>query len=193
MRPQLWRPPMEPSPEEQTVMRLIKRAKLFVFLRNHRHEIFDEQFQEELSEIYRESKLGRPLVPPARLALATVLQAYTGVSDDEAMEAMVMDRRWQLVLDCLEANEPPFSKCTLVSFRKALIERDLDRRLIEQTVEIARRKGGFSSRRLRGALDSSPLWGRAQSRRHLQPTGTRPQESAGRDLPPVGEGAGGGG
>jgi hypothetical protein len=159
MRPQLWRPPMEPSPEEQTVMRLIKRAKLFVFLRNHRHEIFDEQFQEELSEIYRESKLGRPPVPPARLALATVLQAYTGVSDDEAMEAMVMDRRWQLVLDCLEANEPPFSKCTLVSFRKALIERDLDRRLIEQTVEIARRKGGFSSRRLRGALDSSPLWG----------------------------------
>lgn len=48
----------------------------------------------------------------------------------------------------------------LVNFRKRLIECDLDRRLIEQTVEIARRKGGFSSRRLRGALDSSPLlWG----------------------------------
>jgi len=140
-------------------MRLIKRAKLFVFLRKHRHEIFDEAFQKELGEIYRESKLGRPPVPPAKLALATILQAYTGVSDDEAMEAMVMDRRWQLVLDCLEANEPPFSKCTLVNFRKALIERDLDRRLIERTVEVARRKGGFSSRRLRGALDSSPLWG----------------------------------
>jgi hypothetical protein len=91
--------------------------------------------------------------------LATIVQAYTGVSDDEAIEALVMDRRWQLVLDCLEANEPPFSKCTLVGFRKALIERDLDRRLIERTVEVARRKGGFSSRRLRGALDSSPLWG----------------------------------
>jgi len=140
-------------------MGLIKRAKLFVFLREHRHEIFDELFQEELSEIYRESKLGRPPVPPARLALATILQAYSGVSDDEAMEAMVMDRRWQLVLDCLGANEPPFSKYTLVNFRKALIERDLDRRLIEQTVEVARRKEGFSSRRLRGALDSSPLWG----------------------------------
>lgn len=96
MRPQLWRPPIEPSPEERTVMRLVKRAKLFVFLREHRHEIFDEEFQKkELSEIYRESKLGRPPVPPARLALATILQAYTGVSDDEAMEAMVMDRRWQ--------------------------------------------------------------------------------------------------
>ena len=25
-----------------------------------------------------------------------------------------MDRRWQLVLDCLDAEEPPFSKGTLV-------------------------------------------------------------------------------
>jgi hypothetical protein len=69
------------------------RQALHVFLREYRHEIFDEEFQKELSEIYRESKLGRPPVPPARLALATILQAYTGVSDDEAMEAMVMDRR----------------------------------------------------------------------------------------------------
>ena len=159
MRPQIWHPPIEPSPEERTVMRLIKRAKLFVFLRDHRHEIFDEPFQKELSAIYRESPLGRPPVPPARLALATVLQAYTGVSDDEAMEAMVMDRRWQLVLDCLDTDEPPFSKWSLVNFRKTLIERDLDRRLIERTVEVARSRGGFSDRRLRAALDSSPLWG----------------------------------
>jgi hypothetical protein len=110
MRPPIWRPPIEPAPEERTVMRLVKRAKLFVFLRNQRHEIFDEAFQRELPEIYRDSSLGRPPVPPARLALATILQAYTGVSDDEAMEAMVMDRRWQLVLGCMGANEPPFSK-----------------------------------------------------------------------------------
>jgi hypothetical protein len=30
------------APEEQTVMRLVKRAKLFVFLREHRHQIFGE-------------------------------------------------------------------------------------------------------------------------------------------------------
>jgi hypothetical protein len=141
-------------------MSLLKRAKLFVFLRENRHEIFDEPFQMELSEIYHESTLGRPPVPPARLALATVLQVYTGVSDDEAMEAMVMDRRWQLVLDCLDTDdEPPFSKWSLVNFRKRLIERDLDRRLIERTVEVAKERGGFSNRRLRAALDSSPLWG----------------------------------
>ena len=53
-----------------------------------------------------------------------------------------MDRRWQLVLDCMNAEEPPFSKGTLVGFRKRLIERDLDRRLVERTVELAARHRG---------------------------------------------------
>src|SRR5580698_6088739 len=117
VRPVVWRPPAEPSPAEQAVIKA------------------------------------------ARLALATILQAYTGVSDDEVIEAAVMDRRWQLVLDCLGAEEPPFSKGTLVGFRKRLIEKNLDRRLVERTVELAARTGGFGARALRAALDSSPLWG----------------------------------
>ena len=63
-------------------------------------------------------------MPPAQLALATILQAYTGVSDDEVIEATVTDRRWQLVLDCLGAEVPPFSKGTLVGFRTRLIEHE---------------------------------------------------------------------
>jgi hypothetical protein len=110
------------------------------FLRLYRHEPFDEQFQAELA--YVDSPKGQPPVPPAQLALATILQAYTKVSDDEVIESAVMDRRWQLVLDCMGADEPPFSKGTLVGFRKRLIERDLDRRLIERTVELAARTKG---------------------------------------------------
>jgi transposase len=140
-------------------MRRIKRAKLFVFLRERRHEIFDEHFQEELGGIYGDSRLGQPPVPPAKLALATILQAYTGTSDEEAIETMVMDRRWQLVLGCLDAEEPPFSKSTLVAFRKRLIEHEMDRRLVERTVEVAARTRSFGHKALRAALDSSPLWG----------------------------------
>lgn len=44
-------------------------------------------------------------MPPAQLALATILQAYTGASDAEAIEALIMDRRWQLVLDCIDCEE----------------------------------------------------------------------------------------
>src|SRR5215470_7168570 len=159
MRPGVWRPPVEPSPAEQAVIKAVRRAKLFVFLRGHRHELFDEQFQAELARAYVDSPKGQPPVPPAQLALATILQAYTKVSDDEVIEATVMDRRWQLVLDCVGAEDPPFSKGTLVGFRRRLIEGDLDRRLIERTVELAARTGGFGAAALRAALDSSPLWG----------------------------------
>jgi len=159
VRPVVWRPPAEPSPAEQAVIKAVRRAKLFVFLRLHRHELFDQGFQAELAAAYVDSPKGQPPVPPAQLALAVILQAYTGVSDDEVIEATVMDRRWQLVLDCMDAEEPPFSKGTLVGFRKRLIERDLDRRLVERTVELAAATGGFGARALRAALDSSPLWG----------------------------------
>jgi Transposase DDE domain/Transposase domain (DUF772) len=159
MRPVVWQPPAETSPAEQAVIKAVRRAKLFVFLRLRRRELFDEEFQAELAETYVDSPKGQPPVPPARLALATILQAYTKVSDDEVIEATVMDRRWQLVLDCMGAEEPPFSKGTLVGFRKRLIEKNLDRRLVERTVELAAATKGFGARALRAALDSSPLWG----------------------------------
>ena len=73
-----------------------------------------------------------------------------------------MDRRWQLVLDCLDCQKAPFSKGTLVNFRQRLIDKRLDQHLIERTVEIAKQKGGFNSGKLRAALDSSPLWGAAK-------------------------------
>ena len=140
-------------------MKRIKRAKLFVFLRKHRHELFTEAFQQELATLYQASTRGQPPIPPAQLARAPILQAYTGASDDEVIEATTMDRRWQLVLDCLDVQEPPFSKGTLVTFRKRLMEANLDRRLIERTIELAQETRGFGAGPLRAALDSSPLWG----------------------------------
>jgi hypothetical protein len=159
MRPYPWHPSVELSPLEQSIVTRIKRAKLFTFLRKVRHELFDDAFQEELGILYDESPLGQPPVPPAKLALATILQAYVGVSDDEVIEALTMDRRWQLVLDCLDSEQAPFGKVTLQRFRNKLIEHSLDRRLIERTVEMAERTGEFGARPLRAALDSSPLWG----------------------------------
>ena len=159
VRPVVWRPPVEPSPAEQAVIKAVRRAKLFVFLRQHRHELFDEQFQAELAETYVDSPKGQPPVPPAQLALATILQAYTGVSDDEVIEATVMDRRWQLVLDCMGAEEPPFSKGTLVGFRKRLIEHDLDRRLVERTVELAAADGGVRGAGAAGGAGLVPAVG----------------------------------
>jgi transposase len=160
MRPHLWQPPVALSHEETAIVRRIHRAKLFLFLREQRHLLFSEAFQEELATtLYADKPKGHPTTPPVQLALATILQAYSGVSDDEVIEATTMDRRWQLVLDCLDCAEPPFSKATLVAFRQRLIAHDADRRLVERTLEVAQASGAFSPKALRVALDSSPWWG----------------------------------
>jgi hypothetical protein len=159
MQPPVWSPPLELSPLEQAIVKRIKRARLFVFLRQERHTLFDATFQQELAHLYKDAPSGQPPIPPAQLALATILQAYTGVSDDEVIECTTMDRRWQLVLDCLDASEPPFSKPTLIAFRQRLIAAQADRRLLERTVERAAVTKAVGSRQLRAALDSSPLWG----------------------------------
>jgi transposase len=159
MSPPAWQPLVALSPAEQAISARVRRAKLFVFLRRVRHERFSPAFQAELATIFAEREEGHPPIPPAQLALATILQAYTGVSDDEVLEAVTRDRRWQLVLDCLDCFRPPFSKATLVRFWQALIAHDLDRRLIERSVELAAQDGGFGPRPLRAALDASPLWG----------------------------------
>jgi hypothetical protein len=123
MQPPLWRPPAELSAQEKQIVERIRRAKLFVFLRHHRHELFDEEFQQELAGLYQPSNRSQPPIAPAQLALPTLVQAYTGVSDDEVIEATLMDRRWQVVLDCLDTDRAPFSKGTFVAFRKRLIAR----------------------------------------------------------------------
>lgn len=107
MRPRLWSPPIELSEAEQKIVSRIKRAKLFIFLRQVRHSLFDEVFQAELGAIYADKAKGHPPVAPAQMCLTLILQAYTGASDDEAIEALQMDRRWQLVLDCLDHEAAP--------------------------------------------------------------------------------------
>jgi hypothetical protein len=46
-----------------------------------------------------------------------------------------------------------------VAFRQRLIDGQMDRRLIERTIEVANQSQVFGPRALRAALDSSLLWG----------------------------------
>ena len=69
MRPETWNPPIDLSPKEEKIVKLIKRAKLFPFLREIRHLLFDEEFQEELSKMSAEAVTGHPPVAPAQKRL----------------------------------------------------------------------------------------------------------------------------
>jgi hypothetical protein len=159
-----WKPAQGVTRQEQFILkRLETRRKLLGFLRRHRHELFDDAFQAELETMYRDTGAGSDPVPPAQLAMALLLQGYLGLSDSDAVEASVMDLRWQMVLGCLGATEPPFSQGTLQTFRERLVGHDMDRRLLERTVELAKTTKEFDWKKLpktlRVAIDSAPLEG----------------------------------
>ena len=156
----MWPPPIALTPEEQKIAARTRKArKFFVFLRERRHELLEATFQATLAAPYSAEPGGKEPVEAGMLALATLLQAYCHVGDRDAVELTVMDKRWQMVLDCLGAEQPPFSQSTLFNFRMRLIAPNLDKTLLERTVALAERTGGFGARQLRAALDSTPLFG----------------------------------
>lgn len=159
-----WTPAVAPTRQEQFILKRLGRVrKLLGFLRLHRHELFDDAFQDELASMYRTTGAGKEARPPAMMAMAVLVQGYLGMSDAEMIELTVLDLRVQMVLGCLGAEAPPFSQGALQAFRERLIAADLDRRVLERTVELARATQAFDYRKLpktlRVAIDSSPLEG----------------------------------
>src|SRR5882672_10223469 len=153
-----WQVPIELSPEEARLTATLHRiGKFYVFLRTVRAELFDDAFQAELAAVYQPR--GTAPLPAALLAMVTVLQAYDQVGDAEAVVTAQVDQRWQLALGCLGASAAPFSQGALVKFRARMIAHDLDQKLLDRTVALAKQTGRFGWQALRAALDSSPLIG----------------------------------
>jgi len=159
-----WTPRQDYTKREEFLLRRLRRTrKLFAFLRDHRHETLRRRIPGgiggDVSRHWRGQ--GASTACPARDdRLVTELP---GMSDAEAVELTVVDLRWQMVLDCLGADKPACAQGTLVDFRERLIRTDMDRRLLERTVELARRTEAFDWKKLpknlRVAIDSSPLEG----------------------------------
>jgi Transposase DDE domain/Transposase domain (DUF772) len=163
---QRWNPPVELTKQEQMIMKRLSRVRtLFGFLRTNRHKIFDEVFQGQLECMYRQTGAGDEPHAPAMLCMVLLLQGYVGASDAEAVEFAVMDRRWQMVLDCLDAEEPPFSQGALQAFRERVVAHEMDRALLERTTALVRdgvvtkTEGQSLSKAVRVAIDSRPLVG----------------------------------
>src|SRR5438477_398756 len=161
-----WDPPVARSEREERLLKLAgKSRKLLVFLRERRHEIFDAGFQAELESMYRGTDQGEAPQPPALMSVALLLQGYLQVSDAEAVRLSATDLCWRLVLGTLNrrGDEPAFSQGGLQQFRDRMIRHDMDRRLLERTIEVAKTSRAFDWRKLpktlRVAVDSRPLAG----------------------------------
>jgi Transposase DDE domain/Transposase domain (DUF772) len=152
-----WKPPKENDRERAVAGQLRASSRFYRFLWEVRRELFDDGFEEALIESYQPR--GQDPCPPAMLAMVLLLQRYEGLSDAAAVDAAENDRRWQLVLGTLGRDKAPFGQGSLVRFRTRMIGHDLDRKLVDRTVELAKRTGKFGWKKLRVALDSSPLEG----------------------------------
>src|SRR4051812_34019697 len=133
--------PKRSKAEEEVASKLRKASAFYRFLWEVRDEIFDADFQQELMRSYQPR--GQEPCPPALLAMVVLLQKYDDVSDADAVDAAENDRRWQLVLGVLGTEKAPFGQGSLVRFRTRAIANDLDRKLVDRTVEIAKKSGKF--------------------------------------------------
>jgi Transposase DDE domain len=159
-----WNPREELTKQEEVVAKHLKRVRtLLVFLRRRRCEIFNDDFQQELESMYRDTGAGKEPIIPALMAMATLVQDYLAVSDAEMTKLTAIDMSVRMVLDHLDGDGAAFAQGTFSDFRHRLIRFDMDRRLLERTVEIAKRTKEFDWRKLPGTLrvgiDSAPLEG----------------------------------
>ncbi len=159
-----WNPTVKCSEREQRLLKLAgKSRKLFVFLRQHRHVLFDDGFQAELEAMYRQTGQGEVPRPPALMCMGLLLQAYLQTSDAEAVCLSATDRRWRMVLGTMDEDEdePAFSQGGLQQFRERLIASEMDRRLLERTVEVAKETKAFDSKKIPKTLrveSTAALW-----------------------------------
>lgn len=134
----------------------VGRQTFYGWLAEQRGELFPD---EEFAALYARG-WGRPSVPPSLLATALVLQTYDGVSDEEAARRAAYDLQWKVALG-VEVDARPFAKSTLQEFRAQLVVHEEQRRLFQQSLELAKRRGKLERhRKLRVALDTTPILGR---------------------------------
>lgn len=88
-----------------------------------------------------------------------LLQAYEGVSDEEAKARADFDLRWKVALGIV-LEERPFAKSTLQLFRARLVIHERMQSVFRRSLDYARQTGYLRSRKLRVVLDTTYVLGR---------------------------------
>lgn len=116
------------------------------------HRLFPDDY---FVDLYKVSRRGRPTVPARVLATVMVLQAHEGLSDQEAVDHLECDLRWQAAAG-VDAGYVAFHPTVLVGQRNRLRASGRPRRFLEDTRVVAREVGVLGNR-VR-VLDSTPIY-----------------------------------
>jgi hypothetical protein len=102
---------------------------------------------------------GRKSVPPSQMIRLVLLQWFDKTSDFETVERAKFDLRWKVALR-LEDHSGLCAKFTLQTFRGRLLLNEAGRDLLRRSVVACREAGVLQSRKVRAAIDTSPIIGR---------------------------------
>ncbi len=121
-------------------------------LADHGERLFPGDY---FADVYKDSRRGRPTVPARVLATVMVLQSLEGLSDQEAVDHLECDLRWQAAAG-VDVGYVAFHSTVLVGQRNRLRGSPRPKRFLEDTKVIAR-EAGVLGNRVR-VLDSTPIY-----------------------------------
>src|ERR1035438_6502014 len=140
---------------DQIYLDYVGRDTLYGYLAQNRQQLFRD---EDFAALYC-SDNGRTSVPPSLAISILFLRAYEKVSFVEAIDRSKYDLRWKVALG-LEMEEVPMQKSTLQEFEAKLVLHKRGEALLKKSIEEARRAGYLQSRKIRVALDTTPILGK---------------------------------
>src|SRR5206468_4275237 len=135
--------------------RPLPEGSFFGLLAEHGDRIVRD---EDFAECYS-SRMGRPSIPPSQLAKVLLLQHRTGVSDEQAMEAVAWDLRWKVALG-LQVDHEGWHPTSLTKFRARLLLHEKEGLALENTLRLATELGMLEGT-AEQIIDSTPMLGAA--------------------------------
>jgi transposase len=135
--------------------RPLPEGSFFALLAEHGDRIVRD---EDFAACYSPG-MGRPSIPPSQLAKVLLLQYRSGVSDEQAMEAIAWDLRWKIALG-LPIDHEGWHPTSLTKFRARLLLHQLERVALERTLELAGELGMLDGP-VEQIIDSTPMLGAA--------------------------------
>ena len=136
-------------------LKMVGEDTFYGFLARNRHTLFCD---DDFANLYTPDN-GRNSVPPSLLAVALLLQSRDRVGDEEAAQRAQFDIRWKVALG-IEIDEKPFAKSTLQLFRARLLLHKKEMTVFTRSVQAAKQSGLMKSRKLKVALDTTPIFGK---------------------------------
>ncbi len=134
--------PFQPVPEEtvRIARAAFRKGNPLLKLRDELDAIFADA---DFTDLF--PKLGRPGLPPWRLALVTLLQFRENLPDRQAAEAVRARIDWKYLLG-LELIDPGFDHSVLCEFRSRLLTGSAEERLLHKLLEACQARGLLKAR-----------------------------------------------